>query len=231
MWFSFGELSDEPWVPTWLSKPDLRAQVVADWFEALKDGPDTRKYDLSALAMTCDKLSSLTDVLDRDGEGLVDGEGRRVTWYVYWQRAVGWAEAQLTPDQLRDLREEQEDKRAEDRLRAYFFDEAQWDALPERARDELLLADKAWMSANRVRPSLGRSIPNGLRKATEHILEQYLWDPLVKWADEKEQANLDFRELRRIQKKLAQLQHDPSLADYTRILSDKGSCEVPARSL
>ena len=212
------DFSDDDWMPPWLSGYELPAQAAVGWFETLKGGPDIHKHDWSTLARIC---SGLSEGFERDME-VIDGEGFSWEWYNYWQRADSWAEARLTPDQLRDLREEQEDKRAEDRLRAYFFDETQWNVLPERARDELILADKAWMSANRVRPSLGRSIPNSLRKATEHILEQNLWDPLVKWADAPEQVNLDFRELRRVRKRLAQLGHEPALADYMKVFSDSG---------
>ena len=36
----------------------------------------------------------------------------------------------------------------------------------------------------------------------------------MRWADKKEQGNLDFRELRKVRDRLAKLGHDPGLADY-----------------
>lgn len=212
------EASEDPWTPMWLSEPELPAQTVIGWFEALKSRRGEQEW--AALAITCDKLSLLTEVLSRGDEKVVDGEENSCDWAVFWQRAAGWAEAQLTSSESRNLIQKREHIAAEERLRAYFFDEAQWNALSERARDALVSADSAWMSANHGRPSLGRSIPNDLRKATEHILQHYLWDPVVRWADKNEQSNLDFRELRRVRARLAKLGHDPGLADYVGVASN-----------
>ena len=218
LWFPW-EDSEDPWTPIWLSESELPAQTVVDWFEALKSRRGEQGW--AALGITCDKLSLLTDVLTRDGEEVVDGEGKKVTWNDYWQRASGWAEAQLTPDQLRDFLEAREDYAAGARLRAYFFTDDQWNALPDRAKESLISADRAWVSANSQRPVRGiRSIPNELRKATEHILQHYLWDPVVRWADKKEQGNLDFRELRKVRDRLAKLGHDPGLVDYVGVSSN-----------
>ena len=215
------ELSEDPWLPDWLSESDLRAQVIADWFESLKARRGTREW--KAVAIACDKLSLLTDVLSRDSGEVVDGEERGWEWQAYWRRAAGWAEARLTPNDLLDLLQIKEYDAAEERLRAYFFDKPQWRSLSERAKEALISADKAWVSANSQRPIRGiRSIPNELRKAAEDTLDRYLWDPLTKWADAEEQSKLDFRELKKARERRAKLGRDPGLANYASILSDKG---------
>ena len=206
------DFSDEDWMPPWLSGFELPAQAAVDWFEALKGGPDVHKQDWSALAVTCNDLS---DLFERDIE-VVDDKGGTWDWYTYWQRAASWAEAQLTPDQLRDLLQAQEDKAAETRLRAYFFADDQWEALSKGARDALISADRAWVSSRNKSQVL-----NGLRIATEDILYHGLWPSLVKWA--KGQTDPDLRGLRDVQAYLEEHRYEaPGLAQYERILGVPG---------
>ena len=125
----------------WLAGPELPTQQAAHWFEALKAQPN--KHDWVKLAATFNDLAN--EVLENKGleDVEVDGWG----WDYYWFRAGSWTENQLTADELRERNEAIEDERAEERLRAYFFDEAQWNALSEPAKNALILADRTWVSS------------------------------------------------------------------------------------
>ena len=101
-------------------------------------------------------------------------------------------------------------------MRAYFFDEAQWNALPEPARDALVSADRAWVSSRNKAQVL-----NSLRIATEDILYRGLWTGLVEWA--KEQAGLDLHRLQDVQQRLKEHRYEaPGLAQYEGFLPDGG---------
>ena len=127
-----------------------------------------------------------------------------------------WTENQLTADQLRERNEAVADERAEERLRAYFFDEAQWNALSEPAKNALILADRAWVSSRNKAQVL-----NSLRIATEDILYHGLWTGLVEWA--KGQAGLDLHRLQDVQQYLKEHRYEaPGLAQYEHFLRDDG---------
>ncbi len=213
--FPWLSASEYPWIPMWLSESELPAQTVVDWFEALKDGPDIHKQDWEAVATACDELSRLSDVPSRDSGNVVDREGRSWEWRAYWQRASGWAEAQLTPSDLLDHLEKQEDKWAEERLRAYFFDEAQWDALSKDAQAALISADRAWMHS-RHKTLL---VLDQLQVATEDVLYHNLWNPLLRWRDTGPRQGTS--ELDKARKDLRQ-DSKPGLRRYVKILGSDG---------
>ena len=89
------------------------------------------------------------DAYDSEEEEIVewieDKEGRWVTWGEFWRTARAWAEAQLSRNDYRKLREEDEKSASEDRLKNYFFDR-NWSALPDRAKDRLITVDVIWNS-------------------------------------------------------------------------------------
>ena len=98
----------------------------------------------------------------------------------FWTSEIGYAEAQLTPDQLRSLYEGREDEAAANRLRIYFFPDDLWNHLSERAQQALVSADKQMVTGTALSRSAG--IFNELRIATEGVLHRYLWQPVSEWA-------------------------------------------------
>lgn len=101
----------------------------------------------------------------------------------YWHKVAGWAEERLTPDQLRELIEQREDKAAALRLRTYFFPDDLWKQLPERAQQALVSADRLTVTGTSL--SRGEAVFNELRIATEEVLNRYLWQPVSEWAMEQ----------------------------------------------
>ena len=196
------------WTLPWLPGADLSEQKAARWFETLKAQPS--RHDWNALARTFGSLAeAFTERADINPEAVeVDGWN----WDYYWFRAGSWAENQLTADELRKRNEAIENERAEERMRAYFFDDTQWDALSCHARKALISADRAWVSSIYKVPVL-----DGLRTAMGDILYYHLWIPIEEWA--KEQPSENLRVLKGIQRRLAQRGHEPKLADYTQLLS------------
>ena len=99
-------------------------------------------------------------------------------WEEFWNRALGWVEAQLSSGEFKDIIREREDERAEERLRKYFFGLAEWERIPSRAKRSLVDADRKWLSSQAGRPE---AIFNDLRIATEEIVHRAFWTPLVTW--------------------------------------------------
>ncbi len=86
----------------------------------------------------------------------------------YWMEAQGWLRgSKLEPGELRDELRREEDEKAEQRLRKYFFDNAQWGALPERARSSLVEADRVWYSHRLGNPG---AVLGHIQKAVEEVL-------------------------------------------------------------
>ena len=213
-WRTFSRMVDSgtwfAWTLPWLSGPELPTQQAAQWFEALKAQPS--KHDWSKLAATFNDLAN--EALGT--EGLEDVEVDGWGWDFYWFRAGSWAENQLTADQLRARNEAVEDQRAEERLRAYFFDEAQWEALSEHAKEALISADRAWVSSENKAQILDQ-----LQMVTEDILYYHLWRPLLKWADGRPDQ---FHRLKDTRDKLAP-EDKPKLSRYETILKSDREVE------
>ena len=196
MWFT--------WTLPWLPGTDLSAQQAARWFEALKVQPD--KHDWSELAETFNDLAN---------EGPEDVEVDGWGWDYYWFRAGSWAENQLTADELRKRNEATEDERAAKRLRAYFFDKADWNALSEHAKAALVSADRAWLDSR----NKALLVLDQLQVATEDVLYHYLWKPLLRWVDTEPRQ--DIGELNEARNNLLP-DSKPVLSRYTKILESDG---------
>ena len=211
-WRTFSRMVDSgtwfAWTLPWLSEAELPTQQAAQWYGTLKSQPN--RHDWRKLASTFDDLAEgftgRADVEPEDVE--VDGW----SWDVYWYRAQSWAENQLTADELRERNEAIEDKRAEERLRKYFFTDAQWNVFPEGAKVALVSADRARVSSEYKAPVL-----DGLRIAMADILYHGLWIPIEEWAKAQTPENL--RALKTIQERLVRRGHEPKLADYNQLLS------------
>ena len=144
----------------------------------------------------------LGNILDRDA---------------FWSEKKGWAESQLTPDQLRDYLQSSEDERAAQRLQTYFFPRGLWERLPERAREALVSADRVMMSS-----TLGRraGILNEIRIATEEVLHRYLWTPLSEWAAAQRSLHSGVKE---ILGRPEQSRRSPIIDDYVQLLWHSGA--------
>ncbi|MDE2860129.1 MAG: hypothetical protein OYI31_00670 [Chloroflexota bacterium] len=177
----------------------LDPQLMVDAFEGLKR--QGKCDDWQALARNCDYLAiassaelNETRVFVGDEpditwnyrlrkalsevpilEGDVAPHGFREKWQDYWIRAKGWAAAQLSPNEYREMRRQDDEDASEQRLRRYFFGDI-WEKLPEKTRESLVNVDNLWFSAARG-TNVG-SVLNELQVAAETMCYQYIWEPL-----------------------------------------------------
>ena len=111
-----------------------------------------------------------------DGDVIEDEETYlSLSWSEFWNSARAWASAQLSPSEYRKMREDDEKRAAETRLKNCFFG-SNWSSLPERAQESLISADSTWNSLGRVRRE---SILNELLRATEEMCERFVFQPLM----------------------------------------------------
>ena len=136
---------------------------------------------------------------------------------IYVHRLAGWAEAQLTPSELHNLNDNRENVRSVSRLRRYFFPGRLWGKLPEEAQNALIVADRTWMSENR--DSMLLTILNPLQRATERVLYDFLWIPLMKYADNREIPADVSSGILTIRKNLGT--HAPGLTHYWQVVWTK----------
>lgn len=197
----YSEGSCPPIAAPWLSDIRERSKTCIEAIEQ----PTSRGIDWSEIIESCDRLgwcfSNQYDGSEHD----------------YWIAKRGWAEAQLTPDQLRTLYEGREDESAERRLQTYFFSDDYWRMLPERAREALVTADRVMVSS-----TLGRraGILNEIRIATEEVLHRYLWIPLFEWAAAQRSLHPGVKE---VLGKPEQSRRSPSIDDYVQLLWHSGA--------
>ena len=104
----------------------------------------------------------------------------------YWTGARWWLRgAKLELNQMRDELRKEEDAKAEQRLKNYFFNKYQWDALSQRARQALVDADRLWF-AHRLGASDAPLIH--IHMATEDIIWD-LFDCDIAGFESKRQCN------------------------------------------
>ncbi len=185
-----------PWVK------ELNLQLFVDCFEAIRKGK--KIADTKKLADICDLLAyfsdepwlakkepvdplsyllsnDLDDLTNNEATGVVDADGNY--WEQvseFWQYALGWVEAQLTPSDFKTILDEREEQAAEKRLKKYFFKEDLWNRLPARTRSSLISADRDWFGGSGARIE---AILNELRIAVEELLILEFWKPLGQWFD------------------------------------------------
>lgn len=148
--------SDE--FPPWLAKAE---DLAKDYMEHLRFNP-SKKVDWMSIMSTCKALK----------ENFVDEDDKQD----YWGMMIGWAQAQLSPDQLLSLYKDRTHEAAAMRLSRYFFSSGMWELLSKQGRELLITADSTWMSDGDE--SRLRTILNPLQRATENILYYHLWTPL-----------------------------------------------------
>lgn len=143
-------------------------------------------------------------------------DARGVSWEpdVYWYHALGWAEALLTPSDLRESLQQGEDVAAEKRMRAYFFDDRHWSALPKRAKSSLVNADRDYFAGAMSRKE---AVLNELKVATEEILFHGLWTPLGKWIVENDERRDHGRDFLSLEEGLRRKRHSPTLLHFEKI--------------
>ncbi len=137
----------------------------------------------------------------------------------YTHRLAGFAEAQLSPSQLKSLYDFREDSRAVRRLRRYFFSNALWKLIPEDAQNALIIADRAWME--RERESMLFTILNHIQRATERILYTHLWLPLVRCVEERRFSDEEAAGFLSIKSALGE--QSPGLSHYKQALWTKAA--------
>jgi len=200
------------------SPPWLRAftfQAPADCFEAVRSRARVR--DSKALASACRRLigicQSSSPVLR--GDRLVsDARGDNWEPDVYWYHALGWAEALLNPSDLRESLQQGEDVAAERRMRAYFFEDRHWSALPKRAKSSLVNADRDYFAGAMSRRE---AVLNELRVATEEILFHGLWTPLGKWITENDERRASGHDFIALEEGLRRKRHSPTLFHFEKM--------------
>lgn len=153
------------------------AQRIVNWINALKGN---RATDWDAVLATLDQiaLGSL-----HGGESVTDDEGYSWLFIDYDRILKEWIKGSLSLPEIRSIYETREDAAAERRLEVYYFPDGLWQALPKRAREALVSADRAFVSGGAGRSA---AILNELRVAVVELLHQRLWEPLIAWAGRPE---------------------------------------------
>lgn len=170
------------WGPTGeklLKGLDLSLKEAGRIFQGLKD----RRYEVSEwkeVARTCTDLYYMrADAIANYDEVIADPqtgyEHPGITWYEFWYGAREYALNQVSPNNLMRLREEEESRSAEDRLKKYFFPSS-WTFIPVRAHMALVNADKMFNSRE---PGRFDGILNELRIALEEVCHKFIWQPWV----------------------------------------------------
>ena len=138
----------------------------------------------------------------------------------YWREARGWLEgSKLEPGELRDELRKEEDEKAEQRLKKYFFADDQWSALPERARKRLVEADRVWYSHRYGDPGITLE---SLKVAVEETLFDLLWKPCFQWIDVSGNRGLEVLDVLNISNELKKQNRNPSLLEFESMVESKG---------
>ena len=210
-----GLWQDGYWAPPWTYNGRERAMEYAELLRDKKpQGTDWQWVIMASQWLTV----AYPEVLLSETEGALELQVQE-----YWANLAGWAEAQLTPDQLRSLYEERADEAAANRLRIYFFSDGLWKHLSERAQQALVSADKQMVAGTAMSRRAG--VFNELRIATEEVLHRHLWQPMSVWAEGQSPPP------RSVQAVLARPgRHAPGLDDFVQLLYTDGVKEYLHKS-
>ncbi len=209
LYFNYEELLDEK-----------HCQMAANVFENIKNSGMTN-WDWGQLLKYCGSIIEYWPHIDiyNDEAWVRDSRGQVFESISYWNGAKGWLEANLEPSELRDELRKEEDEKAEQRLKRYFFSEEQWNQISERAQGSLVGADRVWYA-----PRAGNvgSVLEDLRIATEEVLYELFWRPCYKWLDNKKSLD-DPRllDLHTIREELNQNNKQPSLVEFEWMLGSE----------
>ena len=133
---------------------------------------------------------SVTEWVPNDPDEVVNELGEHLSWREFWYVAREWATAQMSPNEYRKLRDEDDKNSSEKRLRAYFFDPF-WSELPERAKDRLIAADTLWNAQGRM---AWDAVLSNLQTAAEEIFLKFVFQPLKSGAPTIDQQLLGLLE-------------------------------------
>ena len=186
-----------PHFTPWLSGVEARSR---EYFENIERMPG-QNVDWPKIAKACEALGICFHNRFSEGDE-----------YAFWMQQTGWAQAQLTPDQLRIYLRDREDEGSVQRLQTYFLPEELWKLLPKRAQEALVSADRALVSSTHGRRS---GVANEIRIATEEVLYHYLWLPLSGWAGKQRPLP---KGLKMILDKPTQQRRSPSINDQVDLL-------------
>ena len=189
---------------------NLTPQQVVDAFEGLKRQGKSDSWWW--VALYCDSMIwhnrenlEVEEVQDHDGEVHF--------WPDYWNYAKGRAREQLSPNEYREMRLQDERDASEQRLQRYFFGET-WQNIPEKARERLINVDTLWFSESRGLDY--GSILNDLQVAAETMCHEFIWEPLLQAHGGQEQFDFSKLDIEPIEGGKS-----PTLAQYIRV------CESP----
>ena len=116
----------------------------------------------------------VTEWVPNDPGGGVNETGEDLSWREFWYVAREWATAQMSPNEYRKLRDNDEKNSSERRLRTYFFDPF-WSELPERAKNRLIAADTLWNAQGRM---AWDAVLSNLQTATEEVFLKFVFQPM-----------------------------------------------------
>ena len=127
-------------------------------------------------------------------------------WSEYWRRAEGWSSAQLSQNEYRELRRQDEKDASLNRLTRYFFGET-WGNIPDRAREHLVNVDHLWFT--NARGAAIDAVLNDLQVAAETMCYDFIWEPL-----QKAEGGKDILEFRKADTELREKRFSPTLSNY-----------------
>ena len=187
------------------------AQRIVNWINALQGKRDTDWDEVSKLF---DRITLGTFCA---GERIADDDAFTGLLMDYDMLLKAWRKGSLSLPEIRSLWEKREDVDAERRLQVYYFANGLWQALPSRAREALVSADRAFVTGDAGRTA---AILNELRVALEELLHDRLWEPFVAWAQEQPDYSVgaDFSQVRFVRQ---QPRGDsPGLETYESLMRD-----------
>ena len=183
--------------------PILNPQQVVDSFEGLKR--ISKSEDWRWVTQLCFFLARTSSDELWEAE-ILNEDGQEEMWSEYWRRSEGWSSAQLSQNNYRELRRQDERDASEKRLVGYFFGET-WRNIPEKAQERLVNADHLWFS--NARGSAIDAVLNDLQVAAETTCYDFVWEPL-----RKAKGGQELLEFKKRDNDLNQNHRFPTLFDY-----------------
>ena len=192
-----------------LSVDDLEPQQIVKSFEGIREHGGSIPWRLVAIQCS---LLGLTDIDDLSLSDVSDTDGTIAPWDIYWHRAGGWAEAQLSQNELREFLRQHRERASETALKVYFLRET-WDKLPKKVQDNLVYAERIWFESQRE--DFG-AVPIHLRVAVAAMCYEYIWEPM-----RRAKGGQDLLEFKKLDSDLSQDNRSPNLANYIRVCSQQ----------
>ena len=116
----------------------------------------------------------VTEWVPNDPAEVANETGEHLSWREFWYVAREWATAQMSPNEYRKLRDDDENNSSERRLKTYFFDPF-WSELPDRAKNRLIAADTLWNAQGRM---AWDAVLSNLQIAAEEMFLKFVFQPM-----------------------------------------------------